>query len=161
MMCMNRPMRRIQLAFGLALLAFLPAVAGRGDDAQVKLDSSMLHETSISRGAGASTTRALDVEQRMACQRAVDEVYWNHRQWPAANPMPKPALSTILTDEKLRAKVRRTILESNALELRWGRTLTGERLQAEVQRLFRDSKRPEVLRELSAALGDDSFLVAE
>ena len=40
----------------------------------------------------------LSFEQRVGCQRAIEEVYWQHRIWPAANPGPKPALDEVLPD---------------------------------------------------------------
>jgi flagellar motor protein MotB len=48
-----------------------------------------------------------------------------------------------------------------ALETFWSRPLTGDQLQAETRRIVRDTKHPDLLRELLAALDDDPFLIAE
>src|SRR5262245_55453960 len=49
--------------------------------------------------------RALTFEQRVAAQKALEQVYWSHRIWPETNPGPKPPLSAVLPDEAIRAKV--------------------------------------------------------
>jgi hypothetical protein len=43
-------------------------------------------------------TLAITFEERVAAQRAVEEVYWNHRLWPKENPGPKPPLSAVIPD---------------------------------------------------------------
>ena len=48
-----------------------------------------------------------------------------------------------------------------ALEDYWQQPITPEQLQAEMERMARHTKQPEVLRELFAALGNDSFVIAE
>lgn len=45
-------------------------------------------------GAGKGTP--LTLEARVACQRAIEEGYWQHRLWPAENPQPKPALEPVM-----------------------------------------------------------------
>ena len=50
---------------------------------------------------------------------------------------------------------------SQALEDYWQRPITAEQLQAEMERMAKQSKRPEVLRELFEALGNDPFVIAE
>ena len=39
--------------------------------------------------------------------------------------------------------------------------ITADQLQAEMERMARDTKQPEVLRELFDALGNDPFVIAE
>ena len=50
--------------------------------------------------AAAPTVQARDLsfEQRVAAQKAIEQVYWNHRIWPKENPGPKPLLSTVMPD---------------------------------------------------------------
>ena len=43
----------------------------------------------------------------------------------------------------------------------WQRPITAEQLQAEMDRMARDTKQPEVLRELFEALGNDPAVIAE
>jgi N-acetylneuraminic acid mutarotase len=97
----------------------------------------------------------------VAAQRAIEEVYWRHRIWPANNPQPKPPLAAVLPQAAVRARVEDTLRESNLLERSWHRPLTPLQLQAELNRMARDTHRPEILRELFAALGNDPFLAAE
>jgi hypothetical protein len=92
---------------------------------------------------------------------AIEEVYWRNSIWPKDNPQPKPRLDDILPEATLRAKVEDYLRLSNALEKYWQRPVTGEQLQAEMERMARDTKHPEVLRELWAALGNDPLVIAE
>src|SRR5207237_2471680 len=58
-------------------------------------------------------------------------------------------------------KVTDYLQKSQALADYWQRPLTGEQLQAEMDRMAQQTKQPEVLRELFAALGNDPFVIAE
>jgi hypothetical protein len=51
--------------------------------------------------------------------------------------------------------------DSLALQDHWQRSITAEQLQTEMNRMARDTKQPEVLRELFEALGNDPFVIAE
>ena len=111
--------------------------------------------------AGLSQASDLTFEQRVAAQKAIEQVYWSHRIWPKDNPQPKPPLSAVMSDDAIRAKVADYLKQSNALEKWWQRPITGEQLQAEINRMARDSHKPETLTELYAALGNDPVLIAE
>ena len=105
--------------------------------------------------------RSLSFEERVAAQQSIEAVYWRHRIWPAANPAPKPALSAVLSEQEIRAKVLDYLEKSNALERWWQQPVTGEQLQAEIERMTRDSRAPQLLRELYAAVGNDPRMIAE
>src|SRR5262249_47387091 len=63
--------------------------------------------------------------------------------------------------EAIRAKVEVGLRLSNALEAYWGQAITGAQLQAEIERQGRDSRQPEGLVELWAAIHNDPQLIAE
>ena len=105
--------------------------------------------------------RTLTFAERVAYQRAIEEVYWRHRIWPKERPDPKPALDAVMSQAQLEKKVADYLRKSQALEDYWQRPITTEQLQAEMDRMAQHTKQPDVLRELFAALGDDSFVVAE
>jgi len=105
--------------------------------------------------------RDLNFEDRVNAQRAIEQVYWSHRIWPTDNATPRPALSAVMSDAAIRGKVEDYLKKSNALAEIWGRPITAAQLQAEVERFVAQTRAPEVLRELFAALGDDPFLIAE
>jgi N-acetylneuraminic acid mutarotase len=109
----------------------------------------------------AALARALSLEERVAAHRAVERVYWSHRAWPAENPGSKPAFETQITDELLRARVLDALRKSAALAGLWNRPIDVGQLQAEMERMARETKRPDMLRELFASLGDDPQLIAE
>ena len=111
--------------------------------------------------ADAAAGRSLDLEARVACHRAVEEVYWSHRTWPASNVEPRPTLADVLPDDLLGRKAEWVLRATSALATLWGQRIDGEPLQREMERMFADTRSPEVLREIAAALDDDAFLFAE
>jgi N-acetylneuraminic acid mutarotase len=111
--------------------------------------------------AGSQAATRPTFEERVAAQQAIEAVYWRHRLWPDTNGRPKPSLRAVLSDAAVRAKVRRSLVQSAALERVWRRPITPEQLQAEIDRMASRSRNSQMLRELWAALGDDPFLIAE
>ena len=107
------------------------------------------------------TTRTLSCADRVAYQRAIEDVYWRHRIWPKEQSGPKPALEKIMSQAQIEAKVEEYLRNSELLAQYWHRPITPEQLQAEMDRMAKRTKQPEVLRELFAALGNDPFVVAE
>src|ERR1700751_4637971 len=103
----------------------------------------------------------LTFADRVVDQRAIEEVYWRHRIWPTENADPKPSLDAVMSQAQLEAKVEDYLRKSQALEDYWQRPVTAEQLQAEMDRMAQNTKQPEVLRELFAALGNDPFVIAE
>src|SRR5438034_7928107 len=105
--------------------------------------------------------RTLTFAQRVAYQRAIEDVYWRHRIWPKERPDPKPSLDAVMSQAQLEKKVADYLRKSQALEDYWQRPITPEQLQAEMDRMAKYSRQPEVLRELFEALGNDPFVIAE
>ena len=105
--------------------------------------------------------RILTFAERVAYQRAIEEVYWRHRIWPKERPDPKPSLDTVMSQAQLERKVADYLGKSQALEDDWQRPITAEQLQAEMDRMAQHTRQPEVLRELFDALGNDPFVIAE
>src|SRR5689334_539637 len=52
-----------------------------------------------------TTARTLSFDERVAYQRAVDEVYWRHTVWPKENSAPKPSFDELVTRAETAAKV--------------------------------------------------------
>jgi len=111
--------------------------------------------------ASLCAARELRFEDRVMAQKAIEQVYWNHRIRPKENPQGKPPLSSMMPDSAIRAKVEDYLKKSNALEKWWQRPVTAAQLQAELDRMSKDTRDPEMLRELYAALGNDARLIAE
>jgi N-acetylneuraminic acid mutarotase len=103
----------------------------------------------------------LTFADRVAYQRAIEEVYWRHRIWPKDRPDPKPSLDAVMSPAHLEKKVAGYLRDSLVLEDNWQKPITAEQLQAEMDRMARDTKQPEVLRELFEVLGNDPFVIAE
>ena len=66
-----------------------------------------------------------------------------------------------MSQAQLEKKVTDYLQKSETLEDYWHRPITAQHLQAEMDRMAKHTKQPEVLRELFAALGNDSFVIAE
>src|SRR5262245_31870063 len=105
--------------------------------------------------------RVFSFAERVAHQRIIEDVYWRHRIWPKENPNPKPSLDSVMSAAQLENKVAGYLQDSLALQNYWHRPITGEQLQAEINRMARETKQPEVLQEVLEALGNDPAVVAE
>jgi N-acetylneuraminic acid mutarotase len=136
-----------------------PAVPARENDAGFGQNA---HKSAVSAAASAiGAERTLTLADRVAYQRAIEEVYWRHRIWPAANAGPKPSLDKVMSHEAIEKKVEDYLRNWQALEDYWQRPITPDQLQAEMERIASRTKQPGVLRELFAALGNDAFVIAE
>jgi len=116
-----------------------------------------LLSVSVAPSAG---TRQLTFEERVTAQRAIEQVYWDHRSWPEQNRGAKPSLGEVLPETAIRAKTRSYLSRSDALG-KAGRPITQQQLSDEMARMVASSNAPGVLRELFAALGNDSVVIAE
>src|SRR5258705_1435502 len=105
--------------------------------------------------------RTLTFADRVAYQRAIEEVYCQHRIWPKANVGRKPPLGKVMSQAQIEEKVEDYLRNSQALEDYWQRPITPDQLQAEMERMASQTKQPGVLREIFAALGNDPFVIAE
>jgi hypothetical protein len=105
--------------------------------------------------------RALTIQDRIAAQKAIEQVYWNHRIWPKENPSPKPPLAAVISDQTIREKVEDTLRKSDALATVWKRPITSDQLQAELNRITKQTRDYQLLRDLFAALGNDPYVIAE
>src|SRR6266581_5704892 len=105
--------------------------------------------------------RTLTFAERTAYQRMIEEVYWRHRIWPKERLEPKPSLDAVMSQAQLETKVEDYLRNSQALDDYWSRPITAEQLQTEMDRMARDTKQPDVLRELFSALRNDPFVIAE
>src|SRR2546430_3301159 len=104
--------------------------------------------------------RTLTFEERVSYQRAIEDVYWRHRIWPKENSGDKPSLDKVMSQAQIEGKVRDYLRNSRALELYWQRPITPEELQAEMDRIAHNTRQPDMLREIFAALGGDAAVIA-
>ena len=105
--------------------------------------------------------KTLSFAERVTYQRAIEDVYWRHRIWPKEHRDPKPPLDSVMPQAQLEKKVADYLRKSHALEDHWRKPIAPEQLQAEMDRMARNTKQPKVLRELFEALGNDPFVIAE
>jgi len=50
------------------------------------------------------STRTLTFAERVAYQRAIEEVYWRHRIWPKENSKPKPSLDEVMSASRFKRR---------------------------------------------------------
>src|ERR1043166_6985788 len=77
----------------------------------------------------------LTFAERVAYQRAIEEVYWRHRIWPRSRgerPDLKPSLDAVLSQAQLEKKVEDYLRKSQALEDYWQRPITADQLHDEM-----------------------------
>jgi len=108
-----------------------------------------------------ASQRMLTFAERVAYQRAIEDVYWHHRIWPKERPDRKPSLDAVMSQAQLERKVEHYLHDSQVLEDYWQLPITTEQLQAEMDRMAKHTRQPEVLRELFEALGNDPVIIAE
>src|SRR5438132_817016 len=107
------------------------------------------------------TQRTLSFADRVAYQRAIEDVYWRHRIWPKENAKPKPSLDEVMSAAQIEKKVEDYLRDSQALEVYSQKPIAPEQLQAEMERMARDTKQPEVLRELFEASGGNAAVTPD
>src|SRR4029077_19876926 len=89
--------------------------------------------------------RMLTFAERVAYQRAIEEVYWRHRIWPKENSKPKPSLDEVMSAQQIERKVEDYLRHAQALEDYWQRPITPDELQAEMERIASYAKQPAML----------------
>ena len=103
----------------------------------------------------------IDFGTRVEAQRSIEREYWAQRDWPDTNPAPKPSFEDMLSEEDLRGKVQDYLRKSTALGRRWGRPISANQLQGELDRMARHTRAPQMLRRILEALDGDPALAAE
>ena len=106
------------------------------------------------------TEGALSLDDRISCEKAIQQVYWKHTLWQNDDNQAKPPLEKILPDAQIKEKVEGLMRKTNALAEYWQQPVTGAHLQAEMERMARNSKDPDLLRELWKALGNNPEKIA-
>src|SRR5437899_1486879 len=79
---------------------------------------------------GKASDRTLTFTERVAYQRAIEEVYWRHRIWPNENPQPKPSLDTMISQSQIERKVEEYLEKSRLVADQRGWPITASELQA-------------------------------
>ena len=99
--------------------------------------------------------RGLSFEERVRAQEAIERVYYSH-QLEATEPFEKAVPRSLLE-----AKVTRYLKQSAALEQVWKTPVTSEMLRREWERIVAETRLPERLSEIYAALDQDPVLIQE
>jgi hypothetical protein len=100
-------------------------------------------------------SRELTFDDRIAAQEAIERVYYSH-QIGATEPFEEAMPRAVL-----RQKVETYMKQSAALEEYWNSPVTAVMLRRELERMARETRMPERLRELFEALDNDPVLIQE
>jgi len=103
----------------------------------------------------------LTMEERAEAHLQLEKVRDSHRVWDAQRFGPKPPFDEAEGRHIASRVADETLRRCDALERLWGITFSGEDLQAELDRMVRDSLMPDRLREYFAALNGDPRLAGE
>jgi hypothetical protein len=106
-------------------------------------------------------SRILSFDERVEYQRRIEEVYWRHRMNLVAVTTPHVPFEKAVPESVIRARVEKTLKQSQALDAFWHRPVTSKQLQAEMNRIARDTRMPDRLHELFGALDHDPYVIAE
>ncbi|OGF68160.1 MAG: hypothetical protein A2Y62_13560 [Candidatus Fischerbacteria bacterium RBG_13_37_8] len=160
---LNRlPVYLLGIGAFLIIISLITVIAGGGLSNGDGIQSIFLGGLWNSGGTspkGINYHRPLGLEDRVRCQVAIEHVYWKHRIW--GNIEPKPSFETMIDQQRVRETLEDTLRKSKALEVYWKQPITGAQLQAEINRMARNTKDSALLAELWGALNNDSYLVAE
>ena len=104
---------------------------------------------------GSAAAREVGIAERVAAERAIARVYYAH-QLDATRPFEEA-----VPDALIERRVREYLGRSAALASYWGAPVRDDMLRAEMARIARDTRLPDRLREVYAALGGDAVLVEE
>ncbi|MFZ1219325.1 MAG: hypothetical protein WAO00_08525 [Chthoniobacterales bacterium] len=154
-------------AVPLHLFALVFCIFGEATTVQAQVNSpnggqgARLFAKLPSNPASTPFPREISLADRIAYQRAIEEVYWRHRIWPRERPDTKPSLDEVVPPGAIEQKVLDYLRNSKALADYWHQPIRAEQLQAEMERMAQHTQQPEVLRELFEALGNDPFVIAE
>lgn len=99
--------------------------------------------------------QSLTLNERILAQTKIERVYYNHRIWPQSNPDVKPIFELMVPRDLIEQKVISSLKKSDELKI------SGQMLQAEMNRIAKTTRDPQMLKELFAALDNDPFLIAE
>ena len=105
--------------------------------------------------AAPAPRRTLTFEERVRAQERIERVYYAH-QIGATQPFEEAVPRSLLE-----SRVSRSLRQSVALERYWKDGLTSADLRAETERVLRSTRFPRRLKELFAALDNDTFLFQE
>lgn len=121
--------------------------------ATLSVSCALIAATRPGAGGQPAAPVAADRASRAAQLARVEQVYLSHREAGAPGAAPRA--------EDLLPRVHRAVAIEALLETRWGVRVTDAMLQAELDRVVRESRRPAVLRELLEACGGDVNVLAD
>jgi len=115
----------------------------------------------LCRVSSAQSSPTFTLGDRIACRAAVEQVYWRHRTGAHGDTASKPSFEETVPAPVIQRDAEDAVLKTVALERFWGVAITGAQLQAELERMAKNSKAPDILAELFAALDNDPQKAAE
>ena len=91
----------------------------------------------------------------------IKELQWSYNIWPKENKTEKPQFAAIVNKDDIYYSVINSLKKQTALANEFGIEISAEMLQGELDRMARDSKDPNRLKELYMILGNNPASIAE
>jgi N-acetylneuraminic acid mutarotase len=101
------------------------------------------------------------IEKLVDCQLLIKELQWSRNIWPKENKKPKPDFIEVIDIEQIEKQVVANLRKQYILEAQFGYNITEDILQADLNRMTRDTKDAKALSELFDVLNNDSMTVAQ
>lgn len=106
----------------------------------------------------ASIAQAMNLQELAACRKQVLELEYKYLEWK--NPVPKPGLNAIISDEQILQQAEDAIRMRRLLETQFGIRLSAQMLQGELDRIAANTRAPERLEEVFATLDQNPDRIA-
>src|SRR5206468_12729526 len=107
------------------------------------------------RAHGAARVREIGFEDRVAAETAIEKIYYDHQIGTTRS------FDQVVPRQALENSVRLYLGQSAALRAFWNTPIGSQALQNEMNRIARDTRFSERLREVYATLGNDPFVAQE
>ncbi len=116
--------------------------------------STVAHSESI------RPNKILSFDDRLFYQQKIERIYWQERIWRDKNTS-KPPFEELMPPEVIRTKVENYLRKANALDFYWHKPIQESQIQAEMDRMIRNTKNPKMLQRIFDALNNDPNLIAQ
>jgi N-acetylneuraminic acid mutarotase len=120
----------------------------------VILLACVVHSESI------AASNNLSLDNRIFYQEKIERIYWQERIWPDKNTS-KPSFENLISREIVQKKVEDYLRKAKAIEVYWHKPIQESQIQAEMDRMVRNTKNPKMLQKIFDALNNDPDVIAQ
>ncbi|MEJ5166305.1 MAG: hypothetical protein WHV67_04685, partial [Thermoanaerobaculia bacterium] len=104
---------------------------------------------------------SFNLNERIFYQKKIEEVFYKNRVWPKENKKPKPAFDEVINEEKIKEKVLNFLKKEQTLKTFFKKEIKTQDMEEELKRIMKNTKDPEMLKEIFSALKNNKYLIFE